>query len=447
MGSQEITPRRTILLTEGSSISARQVLYGLGARHTIDIVDPAPLCQCRFSRYVRRWYRCPVFSREPESYLSFLFERLRAEHYDVLLPTHEQVFLLAHFRDELQQYTGVALSDPEAMDRLMSKARFIRLLDELGLPYPPTEVVRDRAEMLRPRGFPFYVKLAYSTAGEGVRFVRDADRLRQIADEFESAGWLDGRAEILLQTPATGNKRAVTAVFQHGNLVASHCVQSKAIGVGGSGMAEVSVAHPEVTEPLRLVGLHLAWHGAICLEYFYDPAGRGVQFIECNPRLAQASNAWLSGVNLGEQLVQVSLGRKVAPLAPGHIGVHSHEGFMILMARALEGAGRGRLLAEIGRAWLRRGMYRDSQDELTRPRDDRLSFLPYLGISLLLLARPRAAQWLITRTVKNYSLHQAAVQSIRELRPVQEVFHGPAHPTAVPAVPGEASDVVNVRDS
>ena len=46
-------------------------------RHTIDILDPSALCQCRFSRFVRRWYRCPSFATDPCGYLAFLGERLR----------------------------------------------------------------------------------------------------------------------------------------------------------------------------------------------------------------------------------------------------------------------------------------------------------------------------------------------------------------------------------
>jgi len=409
--------RLKILLTDGSSASALQALYGLGPRHTIDILDPAPFCQCRFSRYVRRWYRCPSYSREPEAYLAFLIDRLRAERYDVLLPTHEQVFLLARFRDELSRYAGLALPAFEALDQMMSKASFTRLLAELGLPYPPTNIVRDRAGLLASDAFPFYAKLAYSTAGEGVRYVADADQLRRVVDDFEAAGWLDGRAEILVQTPAVGSKRAVTGVFQHGRLVASHCVETRAIGVGGSGMAEVGVSHAEAMEPLTRLGTHLQWHGAVCLEYFYDPAAGEVRFIECNPRLAQSANAWLSGVNLGQQLVDVSLARQVSPLPPGRIGVRSHQGFLVLMAAALEGRSRWRLLTEIGRIWAGRGLYEDSQDELTRPREDWLSAVPATAVSLLLLAWPRAAKRLVTRTVNNYSLHQTAVEAMRGLRP------------------------------
>jgi predicted ATP-grasp superfamily ATP-dependent carboligase len=405
-----------ILFTEGSSVSARQALYCLGPRHTIDILDPAPFCQCRFSRFVRKWYRCPSFSREPETYLSFLIERLRAERYDVLLPTHEQVFLLARFRDELRRYTALALPPAAVLDQMLSKACFVRVLAELGLPCPPTEIVRDRAGLLRTAKFPGFVKLAYSTAGEGVRLVRDAAELTRVAAEFDRRGWLDGSAEILVQRPATGNKRAVTAVLQHGRLVASHCVQSCAIGVGGSGMAEVSVAHPEAIAPLERIGAHFQWHGAICLEYFHDPASGRIELIECNPRVAQSSNAWLSGVNLCEQLVEVSLDRQVSPLSPGRVGVHSHQGFLVLMAKALEGTGRPALLGEIARWWRGRGLYQDSQDELTRPREDWLSIVPAAAVALLLVARPGAAKGLVTRTVNNYSLHQTAVEAMRRVK-------------------------------
>ncbi len=409
--------RLTILFTEGSSTSARQALYALGPRHTIDILDPARLCQCRFSRYVRRWYRCPSYSREPEAYLEFLFERLQAGRYDVLLPTHEQVFLLARFRQALLGRAGLALPAFESVDRLMNKATFARLLEELGLPYPATEMVVDRAGLLRPRDFPLYVKVAYSTAGQGVRLVQDRAELEAAADQLAETGFLDGRTELLVQRPARGIKRGATAVFQRGQLASAHCEESRAIGVGGSSMAKVSVEHPEMLEHLRRLGEHLQWHGALCVEYFYEASTGRVEFIECNPRIGETATAWLSGANLCEQLVQVSLDRTVAPLPPGRAGVRTHQGFLVLTARALEGAGRCRLLAEVGRAWTGRGLYRDAQNELTRPGDDWLSVLPWLGVSLLLLARPGAAQWLVTNTVNNYSLHQAAVEVMRTLRP------------------------------
>lgn len=415
LDSSERSPRLKILLTEGSSTSARQTLYALGPRHTIDILDPSSLCQCRFSRFVRRWYRCPKYSQAPDAYLQFLRERLQAEKYDVLFPTHEQVFLLARYREELGRLAGLALPDFAVMDRLMSKAHFARLLDELELPAPSTEIIRTREELLRDRSYPCYVKLAYSTAGEGVRMIATVDDLASVADEFEKAGWLDGDTEVLVQQPAVGIKRSITAIFQRGCLVGAHCDEARGIGVGGSTMAQVSIRHPEVVEQLTRLGEHLVWHGALCIEYFYQPETGEVQFIECNPRIGETINAAICGVNLCELLVRVSLDQHVVPLGPSREGVRTHQWFLILTALALQGAGRARLVREMIRSWGRRGIYRDSSDELTRPRDDWLSIFPALGVSLLLLSNPRAAQWLVTKTVANYSLHQDAVETIRRL--------------------------------
>jgi predicted ATP-grasp superfamily ATP-dependent carboligase len=411
------TQRLKILLTEGSSTSARQTLYALGPRHTIDVLDSARLGQGRFSRYVRRWYRCPSFSKDPEGYLASLTERLLTGEYDVLFPPHEEAFLLARFRESLGRYAGLALPDFDALDRLMSKAKFIRLLDEVGLPHPASTMVHTREELERVRDLPCYVKVAYSTAGCGVRLVRNVSQLREVADEFEQAGWLSGRNEIVIQQPAVGIKGGMTGIYQSGRLVGFHGCESRAIGVGGSSMAQLGKTLSKVAEDMRRLGAYLNWHGAMSVEYFYEAATGQLQYYECNPRIGETVNALLSGANLCEQLVQISLGRQVEPLPQGREGVRTHQGFLILVAKALEGAGRLKLAAELFRMWTGRGLCRASEDELTRPREDWLSVFPALGVSLLLLAWPRAAPRLVKQTVENYSLHQTSVEAIRRLTP------------------------------
>src|SRR5947207_3313529 len=90
------THQMKILFSEGSSTSARQSLYALGPLdHTIDICDSQQLGMCRFSRYVRSWRRGPSFGRKPAEYLRFVLECLDEEHYDVLFPAHDQVYLFS----------------------------------------------------------------------------------------------------------------------------------------------------------------------------------------------------------------------------------------------------------------------------------------------------------------------------------------------------------------
>jgi predicted ATP-grasp superfamily ATP-dependent carboligase len=407
--------RLRVLLTDGSSVASRIALYLLGSRYTIDVLDPRPLCQSRFSRYVRRCLRCPPLSRDPQGYWEFLREQVCTGRYDVLLPTHEQVYVVSRFQELLRPHVAFAVPEFSALQRLQGKADFVRLLDELQLPYPPTQIVRTRRELDATTDFPCFVKLAFSTAGQGVQRVADREQLRELADRWERAGLLDGETELLVQQPAVGVQSAITTVFQHGRLVAAHCAQARALGVGGSAMMQESAWHPVAVEHVRQLGQHLNWHGGLFLDYYYDAARELPQYIEANPRVGPSVNGWLSGVNVMECLLRVSLDEPVAWTQTQNLGLRTHQGFLILLAKALEGAGRGRLLGEMWRHWTGRDGYRDSADEVTRLADDWWSLFPYLGVSALLLLRPRAAEAVVRHTVENYSLPETAARQVREL--------------------------------
>lgn len=404
-----------ILLCEGSSLSARHTLYALGKRHVIDVIDPSRLCQARFSRLVRSCRRCPSFAREPEGYLRFLARQLSAERYDVLFPTHDQVFLLSRFRDTLSRQVGLALPDFATLHRLQSKADFQRLLEELGLPHPRSRLVRSRAELEQTGEFPCYVKLPFSTAGAGVKFVRSGDELRSLAASLESSGQFAAGDEIMVQQPAKGVQATVQAVFQHGRLVGAHTFAARATGVGGMSTARESAVRPDVVEQVSRLGAHLHWQGAMFLDYFYDEATRQAEYIEANPRIGETVNAMLAGVNLCELLAEVSRGSVVEPVRPGAAGVRTHSGFMLLLTKALEGGTRRDLLDLSRQLRRQEGFFQDSQDELTRPKEDALSLVPAKAVAWQLLAMPRSAQSIVNRTVNNYALPHSAVDHIRQL--------------------------------
>src|SRR5215471_20611434 len=159
-----------ILLSEGSSLSARQTITALGrCGYILSVCDPNPLCISRFSRFVRHYYRCPAVRTDPLGYLAFVREILTRERYDVLLPVHEQAFLFAKVRDQLPAGVAVALADFDAFLQVQGKVAFARLMDQLSLPQPITHIVRSRTELVALNQFPYYIKTDYSTAGQGVR--------------------------------------------------------------------------------------------------------------------------------------------------------------------------------------------------------------------------------------------------------------------------------------
>src|SRR6266700_2872206 len=117
-----------ILLSEGSSLSARQTITALSrCGYTLDVCDPNPLCISRFSRFVSRFYRCPAVGTDPTGYLVFVLNHLTREPYDVLLPVHEQAFLFAKVRDRLSAGVCVALATFDAFLQVQGKVAFARL--------------------------------------------------------------------------------------------------------------------------------------------------------------------------------------------------------------------------------------------------------------------------------------------------------------------------------
>ncbi|HEX2476219.1 MAG TPA: hypothetical protein VHK01_15820, partial [Lacipirellulaceae bacterium] len=361
--------RLSILMTEGSSISARQIIYDLGRRHRIDVLDPDPLCQCRVSTLVRRWHRCPSFTADPCGFLNCLRERLRRGRYDVLLPPHDEVFLLSRVRDRLERLVRIAIPDFDVIRLLQSKLQFHALANELRLPQPEAHVLTDQREIDSWDDYPRYAKLDFGTAGQTVRLVHDRDELVEAIDNFREHGWWSSGMPILMQRPATGAQGFVRAIFNCGQLVAHHATVLLRRGVGGAAVAKVGVRHPVVAEHMRRLGERLQWHGALFCDYFYDEATETPQYIEANPRIGDSANAEFSGLNLSQRWVDVALGRDLPQLPVPQSGVRSHAGMLILMSEALEGAGRKRLLSELRQQFFRRGFYESSRDELTRPID------------------------------------------------------------------------------
>src|ERR1700738_88564 len=169
-----------VLLSEGNSTSSREAITILGlSGHLVEVCDPSSYCLARFSRFVRKFHRCPAMRDDPSGFLRFIEELLATGYFDVLLPTHEQGFLFARVRERLEGRVGLALPSFESYRAAHSKAGFSRLLDELGLPQPATRIVKSASEWRDAVRFPCVVKTSIGTASRGIWFVRDEAALTQ----------------------------------------------------------------------------------------------------------------------------------------------------------------------------------------------------------------------------------------------------------------------------
>jgi len=385
--------------------------------YQIDVCDPNGLCLSRFSRFIHRFYRSPVFGADPLAYRQFILERLQEDQYDVLLPTHDQAFLFARIERSLAPRVGIALPAFDRFARLQSKSSFAKVFAEAGIPQPITRFARSRADLEAESDFPYYVKHPYSTAGRGVWRVDNAARRAGVIRELEARGDLDGRTELVIQETATGLQCQVQTVFEHGSLVAIHCTSQRSVGMGGSQSARLSEQHPIVQTHMTQLGGNLSWHGALAVDYFYDPATNQPLYIEANPRLVEPMNAVLSGVNLPDILVRLSLGESFRDVGvkSGIAGVRSHSLLATLLGLAAENASRTRIMREVVQAFLRRGVYAGSREDLTPIWLDPFSLVPLSVGTVALLWKPSNAEGLSARTVADYSLTPTAADEICRL--------------------------------
>ena len=401
-----------ILLSEGSSTSAREAITALGlAGHHLEVCDPDPYCLSRFSRLVQKFHRCPGLGVDPQGYLDFVLDLIAAGRFDVLLPIHEQGFLFARVRERLLPHVAVALPSFESYERAHSKTGFSRLLSELDLPQPPTRFVANAGELAAVDRFPAVVKLAIGTASRGTWVVRNAAELQDTIKEIES---VDGFADaVVVQEFVEGAVEHAQAVFADGLLIAMHAYRRIVLGAGGGEAIKESVRNDTVRAQVAKIGEHLRWHGAISFDYIVPEQGGVLLYIDCNPRLVEPMSAKLAGLDLADVLVRVSCGDVPSDVPESRAGVRTHIAIQALLGCALRDRSRLRLIQECWDLLAKKGPYADSREELTPVRADWPSAVPVTITALWLLATPEAAHYL---PKKGWGSHLLTPQSVRIIR-------------------------------
>jgi predicted ATP-grasp superfamily ATP-dependent carboligase len=391
-----------VLLSEGNSTSAREAITILGlSGHRVEVCDPSRVCLARFSRFVRKFHRCPGLRKDPAGLLAFVERLLAAQHFDVLLPAHEQGFLFARVGERLSGRTGIALPSFESYRIAHNKAGFSRLLDHMRLPQPPTQIVKSEAELRAAMRFPSVVKTSVGTASRGIWFVRNADDLEVVMHDLCAQG-LDAQVlnaqgpganrtfadEVLVQDFVSGITGKAQAVFCRGQLLGFHGYRQIAVGAGGGEAIKQSESRADVRAYVAAIGQHLGWHGALSVDYVLADAATPL-LIDCNPRLVEPMSAYLAGVDLVGLLLAISLGETPQASQRSRDGVRTHLAMQALLGCASRGGSRRDIARECWDLAARRGAYADSTEELTPLRLDWVSMVPLAMMALALLLQPR----------------------------------------------------------
>ena len=123
-----------ILLSDGAGLTSRQSATLLSrAGHRVEVLAPDSFCLCRFTRHVRKVHRVPAYGADPFGWLEAATAIAERRGADLLLPTQEQVAVLAaaaphRFRTVVPGFAALA----QVQDKLSAHATLARI----GLPQP-----------------------------------------------------------------------------------------------------------------------------------------------------------------------------------------------------------------------------------------------------------------------------------------------------------------------
>lgn len=203
---------------------------------------------------------------------------VRRHNIGLVVPTRDaELATLATLREQLGALGAhVLVSPPNAISICQDKARFLKVVEELGLSGTPCL----RHDSVTTAQFPLFTRPAKGAGSVGAR------RLDNIA-AFEQAA-LDPTRTLLhpfIDLP----EYSVDCLFEPNGAPLQAVTRSREQITAGESKKSTILHAPQVTQDCLKLGAHLGLQGHVIFQVFWDGVSAPV-FIEVNPRFGGASN-------------------------------------------------------------------------------------------------------------------------------------------------------------
>lgn len=308
----------------------------------------------------------PPRTTPPDELGATLVDFLEAEGIDLLVPTCEEVFFLAHCLPPDWCRAHAFFPSPEWLLRMHHKADSLEVLEGLGaVRIPATRVLRSPGDY-RHDG-ESVLKPVHSRFGAAV-LRRPTPRSVDRTDIRPGRPWVQ-------QQRIDGEPVCNYALAWRGELVAHAAYRPHYLLNGSAGTFFEPHEDPRIRRFTEAFVARSGWHGQVAFDFL--EAGEDLWVLECNPRAT-------SGLHLlQERLTLTASGPRLPLPAPGGPGLRESLPDPVrlgpaLTLFALRALLQGRL-AEIGQDWER------SQDAFQRPGSRLPTYAYLLALGELLL--------------------------------------------------------------
>lgn len=267
----------------------------------VAVADSVALPLARFSSAAQQFFRLPEPCRSAHRYGQAVRDAAAAFQADIVVPTCEEAFYIAHQKHLIEQICAVFTPDFALMAQVHDKARFAQLTDALPIRTPLTFRVTNKHDLRRftSDAANWVFKPVYSRFAARTLIQPDT---RQLASVSPSASdpWVAQRF-------VNGREICSYSVLRSGTLVA-HASYQPLFRVGrGSGVYFQPHHSKRIAEFLSAFGALTGFTGQVGFD-FIDAGKNGLFVLECNPRAT-------SGIHLFSSS-RAKLASTLAPIAP-----------------------------------------------------------------------------------------------------------------------------------
>lgn len=211
-------------------------------------------------------------------YIQDLLSIIKHRRIDLLIPTCEEIFYIAKYRNLLTPHCDVFCSTFDLLTKFHNKWEFSQLVhNDINVASPPTFLITDSSSLQKyiscSEGLVF--KPVYSRFADKTLICPAPNSLKKI--DFSKGPWI-------AQTFIKGQEICAYNIAHNGNLSLHGCYKNKYRAGKGAGVYFHAVQNERILTFVRHFVAQYQFHGQISFDFIIDAKGK-IFVIECNPRL------------------------------------------------------------------------------------------------------------------------------------------------------------------
>lgn len=309
-----------VLITNANSRMALCLARSVAKKgHRVVVADYVPYSLTFFSRYKVQKFLYPSPYSKSDEFLKVIREKVGQYCIDVIIPIHEETFLISKHKDELNRITNVPSPDYKAILSVHNKDKLFSHLKKLNILSPKTialSEIKRYEEIHELFAGKVVLKPRQGGGNWGIHLLDPRKNYTcQIVNYLKSNG-IDRNRVLVQEWIPIDKKYSHVVLYEKGEMVQDFAdIHIRDFPLeGGAGCLRVTCDPGRMTDISKRIFKQLGWHGIAEVEYVTHAETGAYYLIEINPRVwGGVNSAITSGLDIAEILMRIALGKQVEP--------------------------------------------------------------------------------------------------------------------------------------